>query len=55
MIKSKELQGMSYWKDKVEGIIFIYVAEEFEGNLKEKFNKSLFRKAFIFIYVMIEY
>lgn len=31
-----KLQGMSYWRDKAEGIIFIYVAEEFEGNLKEK-------------------
>ena len=27
------LQGISYWKDKAEGIIFVYVAEEFEGNL----------------------
>lgn len=31
-----KLQGMSYWKDKAEGIIFIYVAEDFEGNLKRK-------------------
>lgn len=29
------LQGMSYWKDNSEGIIFIYVAKEFEGDLKE--------------------
>ncbi len=29
------LQGISYWKDKAEGIIFIYVAENYEGNLKE--------------------
>ena len=29
------LQGMSYWKDKAEGIIFVYVAEDFEGDLKE--------------------
>lgn len=29
------LQGMSYWRDKAEGIIFIFVAEEFEGDLKE--------------------
>ena len=28
------LQGMSYWKDKDEGIIFVYTAEDFEGNLK---------------------
>lgn len=27
------LQGMSYWRNKAEGIIFIYVAEEFEGEL----------------------
>ena len=31
-----KLQGMSYWKDNAEGIIFIYVAEEFEGNLNFK-------------------
>lgn len=34
LIKPK-LQGISYWKDSKEGIIFIYTAEEFEGNLKE--------------------
>lgn len=27
------LQGMSYWKDSSEGIIFIYTAEDFKGNL----------------------
>lgn len=27
------LQGISYWRDNVEGIIFVYVAEEFEGVL----------------------
>lgn len=27
------LQGISYWKDLVEGIIFIYTAEDFEGDL----------------------
>ena len=27
------LQGMSYWKDKSEGIIFVYTAEDFEGDL----------------------
>ena len=31
-----KLQGISYWKDNAEGIIFIYVAEEFEGNLNAK-------------------
>ncbi len=28
-----KLQGMSYWRDSSEGIIFVYVAEEYEGNL----------------------
>lgn len=28
------LQGISYWKDSVEGIIFIYTAENFQGELK---------------------
>lgn len=27
------LQGISYWKDSKEGIIFIYTAEDFEGDL----------------------
>lgn len=27
------LQGLSCWKDKAEGIIFVYTAEDFEGNL----------------------
>lgn len=27
------LQGMSYWKDEFEGIIFVYTAEDFKGNL----------------------
>lgn len=34
LIKPK-LQGISYWKDSEEGIIFIYTAEEFEGSLKD--------------------
>lgn len=29
------LQGISYWHDKSEGIIFVYTAEKFEGTLKE--------------------
>lgn len=29
------LQGMSYWKDSAEGIIFIFTAENFEGELLE--------------------
>lgn len=28
-----KLQGMSYWKDEFEGIIFIYTAEDFKGDL----------------------
>ena len=28
-----KLQGISYWKDSDEGIIFIYTADEFEGEL----------------------
>lgn len=27
------LQGISYWKDSAEGMIFIYTAEDFKGNL----------------------
>jgi len=27
------LQGMSYWKDSSEGIIFVYTADDFEGDL----------------------
>ena len=30
-----KLQGISYWHDDYEGIIFIFVAEKFEGNIKE--------------------
>ncbi len=26
------LQGLSYWKDESEGIIFVFTAEDFEGN-----------------------
>lgn len=29
-----KLQGISYWKDSMEGIIFIYTADEFTGKLK---------------------
>lgn len=28
-----KLQGISYWKDSTEGMIFIYTAEDFLGNL----------------------
>lgn len=30
-----KLKGMAYWKDEEEGIIFIYIATQFEGNLIE--------------------
>lgn len=30
-----KLQGISYWQDKAEGIIFVYTAEKYEGKLKE--------------------
>ena len=30
-----KLQGISYWQDNTEGIIFIYTAEKYEGILKE--------------------
>lgn len=29
------LQGISYWHDSAEGIIFIYTAEDYEGKLKD--------------------
>lgn len=29
------LQGISYWKDSAEGIIYIFTAEEYEGELLE--------------------
>ena len=29
------LQGISYWHDNAEGIIFIYTAEDYNGDLKE--------------------
>lgn len=28
-----KLQGISYWKDSVEGIIFVYTAEDYVGDL----------------------
>ena len=28
-----KLQGISYWKDSEEGIIFVYTAEKYEGEL----------------------
>lgn len=34
-LRNPRLQGISYWRDNAEGIIFIYVADDFEGDLKE--------------------
>jgi len=28
-----KLQGLSYWQDSVEGIIFVYTAEKYDGEL----------------------
>lgn len=36
-----KLQGISYWKDSAEGIIFVYVAEEYEGNLISKSEEGI--------------
>ncbi len=30
-----KLQGISYWHDNAEGMIFIYTAENYKGTLKE--------------------
>ena len=35
------LQGISYWKDSVEGIIFVYIAEDFKGDLTASEEGSL--------------
>ena len=35
-----KLQGMSYWKDSTEGIIFVYVCEQYEGQLCENENEG---------------
>ena len=34
-LKNPKLKGISYWKDSTEGIIFIYVSENFDGDLQE--------------------
>ena len=36
-----KLQGISYWKDKAEGIIFVFTAGNFSGELKESLEGSL--------------
>lgn len=35
------LQGYSYWQDSYEGIIFVFVASEYEGELKESLEGKL--------------
>lgn len=30
-----KLKGISHWKDSTDGIIFIFTASEYEGNIKE--------------------
>ena len=40
MINPK-LQGISYWKDTAEGIIFVYIAENFEGTLDETSEEGI--------------
>ena len=37
-----KLQGISYWQDKAEGIIFVYTVEKYEGKLKETSEKGKF-------------
>ena len=34
-LKDPKLKGISFWKDSTEGIIFIYTAENVDGNLQE--------------------
>lgn len=36
-----KLQGISYWKDSSEGIIFIYVASDYKGELAESEEGTL--------------
>lgn len=36
-----KLQGISYWKNKTEGIIFIYTAEKYKGLLKEASEEGI--------------
>ncbi len=36
ILKHPRLQGISYWKDSTEGMIFIFVADEATGHLKKE-------------------
>ena len=35
MLVNPKLQGISYWQDSYEGIIFVFVADEYEGEIKQ--------------------
>ncbi len=35
LLINPRLQGISYWKDSSEGIIFVYTADKFKGNLRK--------------------
>lgn len=35
------LQGISYWKDNAEGIIFVFTASEYEGKLVDSLEGTL--------------
>lgn len=35
-----KLQGISYWQDSNEGIIFVYTAEEYEGTLTKNSSEG---------------
>lgn len=35
------LQGYSYWQDEFEGIIFIFVADEYKGELKRECDEGI--------------
>ncbi|MCI8567765.1 MAG: NUDIX domain-containing protein [Bacilli bacterium] len=39
-LKNPRLQGISYWKDSSEGIIFIYTADEYTGKLTTSSNEG---------------
>ncbi|MDO4283614.1 MAG: NUDIX domain-containing protein [Clostridia bacterium] len=40
-LKNPKLKGISYWKDHTEGIIFVYVANEYEGSITESVEGRL--------------
>lgn len=36
-----KLKGISYWKDSSEGVIFVFTATEYEGDIKESLEGRL--------------